>query len=116
MSFQQILTLSVVEIIGDFALKEFANKGGLLPLLIGIGGYIGVVYWLIVSLQDSNILLVNGAWDGISTIVESIAAYIFLGERFNSHIQYIGLVLIIIGVYLLKIPKSKKKSFHFPKI
>jgi len=116
MSFQQILTLSVVEIIGDFALKEFANKGGLLPLLIGIGGYIGVVYWLIVSLQDSNILLVNGAWDGISTIVESIAAYIFLGERFNSHIQYIGLVLIIIGVYLLKIPKSKKNIFHFPKI
>ena len=116
MSFQQILTLSVVEIIGDFALKEFANKGGLLPLSIGVGGYIGVVYWLIVSLQDSNILLVNGAWDGISTIVESIAAYIFLGERFNSYIQYIGLVLIIIGVYLLKIPKNKKKSFHFPKI
>jgi len=116
MSFQQILTLSVVEIIGDFALKEFANKGGLLPLSIGVGGYIGVVYWLIVSLQDSNILLVNGAWDGISTIVESIAAYIFLGERFNSHIQYIGLVLIIIGVYLLKIPKHKKNSFHFPKI
>jgi hypothetical protein len=62
MSFQQIVTLSLVEVIGYFALKEFANKGGLLPLSIGIGGYIGVVYWLIVSLQDSNILLVNGAW------------------------------------------------------
>ena len=97
-------------------MKEFANNGGLLPLSIGIGGYIGVVYWLIVSLQDSNILLVNGAWDGISAIVESIAAYIFLGERFNSYIQYIGLVLIIIGVYLLKIPKNKKTPFHFPKI
>jgi multidrug transporter EmrE-like cation transporter len=113
MSFQQIVTLSLVEVIGDFALKEFANKGGLLPLSIGIGGYIGVVYWLIVSLQDSNILLVNGAWDGISAIVESIAAYIFLGERFNSYIQYIGLVLIIIGVYLLKIPKNKKTPFSF---
>jgi multidrug transporter EmrE-like cation transporter len=116
MSFQQIVTLSLVEVIGDFALKEFANKGGLLPLSIGIGGYIGVVYWLIVSLQDSNILLVNGAWDGISAIVESIAAYIFLGERFNSYIQYIGIVLIIIGVYLLKIPKNKKTPFYFPKI
>jgi multidrug transporter EmrE-like cation transporter len=116
MIFQQIVTLSVVEIIGDIALKEFANKGGLLPLSIGIGGYIGVVYCLIVSLQNSDILLVNGAWDGISTIVGSIAAYIFLGERFNSYIQYIGLVLIIIGVYLLKIPKNKKIPFHFPKI
>jgi multidrug transporter EmrE-like cation transporter len=115
MSFQQILTLSFVEIIGDFALKEFANNGGLLPFAIGISGYIGVVYFLIVSLQGSSILLVNGAWDGISAIIESIAAYIFLGERFHTHNQYIGLFLIIIGVYLLKIPKNKKIPFHFPK-
>jgi len=112
MSFQQIVTLSVSEIIGDFALKEFANKGGLLPLSIGISGYIGVVYCLIFSLQNSNILFING----ITTIVESIAAYIFLGERFNSYIQYIGIVLIIIGIYLLKIPKNKKTPFYFPKI
>ena len=116
MSFQQIISLSIVEIVGDFALKEFANNGGIMPLFIGIGGYIGVVYFLIVALQGSSVLLVNGAWDGISAIVESIAAYIFLGERFHSHIQYIGLFLIIIGVYLLKIPKNKKFPFKFPKI
>jgi multidrug transporter EmrE-like cation transporter len=116
MSFQQILALSVTEIIGDFALKEFANKGGLLPLSIGIGGYVGVVYTLIVALQGSTVLLVNGAWDGISALVESIAAYIFLGERFHSFSQYIGLFLIIFGVYLLKIPRHKKFPFHFPTI
>lgn len=115
MSFQEIVTLSLVEIVGDFALKEFANNGGLLPFVIGISGYIGVVYCLIVSLQGSSILLVNGAWDGISTIIESIAAYIFLGERFHSHVQYIGLLLIIIGVYLLKIPRNKNFPFRFPK-
>jgi multidrug transporter EmrE-like cation transporter len=116
MSFQQIVALSVVEIIGDFALKEFSNKGGFLPFTIGIGGYIGVVYLLIVSLQGSTVLLVNGAWDGISALIESIAAYIFLGERFHSYLQYIGLLFIIIGVYLLKIPRNKKYPFHFPKI
>jgi len=116
MSVQEIVTLSIVEIVGDFALKEFANKGGLLPLSIGIGGYVGVVYCLIVALQGSSILLVNGAWDGISTILESMAAYIFLGERFHSKIQYVGLLLIVIGVYLLKIPKNKPLPFHFPKI
>jgi len=116
MSFRQIMALSTIEIIGDFALKEFANKGGLVSLTVGIGGYIGVVYMLIVSLQGSTVLLVNGAWDGISALLESIAAYIFLGERFHSGFQYVGLFLIIIGVYLLKIPKDKKFSFHFPKI
>jgi hypothetical protein len=44
-------------------LKEFANKGGILPFTIGIGGYIGVVYLLIISLQGSTVLMVNGAWD-----------------------------------------------------
>ena len=116
MSFQQIVTLSLVEIIGDFALKEFANKGGILPFTIGIGGYIGVVYLLIMFLQGSTVLMVNGAWDGISALIESISAYIFLGERFHSYLQYIGLLFIIIGVYLLKIPRNKKVPFHFPKI
>jgi multidrug transporter EmrE-like cation transporter len=70
---------------------------------------------LIVSLQGSSILLVNGAWDGISTIIESIAAYVFLGERFQSHVQYVGLVFIIIGLCMLKIPRTKK-PFRFPKL
>jgi len=116
MSYQQLISLSLVEIIGDFALKEFANKGGLIPLSIGLCGYISVIYLLIISLQGSSVLLVNGAWDGISALLESAAAYVFLGERFSTHSQYIGLLLIILGIYLLKIPKYKKYPFHFPKL
>ena len=116
MSVAQIAGLSAIEIVGDFGLKEFANRGGLIPLLFGIGGYVGVVLMLIVSLQGSTILMVNGAWDGISTIMNSIAAYILLGERFESWIQYFGLLLIIIGLLLLKIPLTKEEAFVWPKI
>jgi len=116
MSVAQIAGLSAIEIVGDFGLKEFANRGGLIPLLFGIGGYVGVVLMLIVSLQGSTILMVNGAWDGISTIMNSLAAYIVLGERFESWIQYFGLLLIIIGLFLLKIPLTKEKAFVWPKI
>ena len=116
MSVAQIVGLSTIEIVGDFGLKEFANKGGLIPFLFGIGGYMGVVLMLIVSLQGSTILMVNGAWDGISTIVNSLAAYIFLGERFESGIQYFGLLLIIIGLFLLKIPLTKAEPFVWPKM
>ena len=116
MSVAQIVGLSTIEIVGDFGLKEFANRGGLIPFLFGIGGYMGVVLMLIVSLQGSTILMVNGAWDGISTIVNSLAAYIFLGERFESGIQYFGLLLIIIGLFLLKIPLTKAEPFVWPKM
>ena len=116
MSVAQIAGLSAVEIVGDFGFKEFANKGGLFPFLVGSFGYVGVVLMLIVSLQGSSILMVNGAWDGISTIIESLAAYLFLGERFESVYQYLGLLLIIVGLFLLKIPLTKAKAFVWPKM
>jgi multidrug transporter EmrE-like cation transporter len=116
MSVAQIVGLSAVEIIGDFGFKQFANSGGLIPFLFGVGGYVGVVIMLIISLQGSTILMVNGAWDGVSTIIESLAAYIFLGERFESGVQYLGLLLIIIGLFLLKIPLTKEKPFVWPKM
>ncbi len=109
MSYETILPLAMVEVIGDFALERYANHGGLLPLSIGIGGYMGIVYLLIKALKGSSILLVNGAWDGTSTLIESVAAYLFLGERFDSYSQYVGLGLLIIGLYLLKVPKKQYK-------
>ena len=71
MSFQEIMILSIAEIIGDFGFKEFANKGGIASLSIGVGGYMGVMYMLIISLQGSTLLMVNGAWDGVSALLES---------------------------------------------
>lgn len=107
MSLPQIVALSAVEVIGDVGFKEYANKGGIANLAQGIIGYIGVMALLVVSLQGSTLLLVNGAWDGISCLIESIYVYLFLGERFDDFSQYIGLVFIVIGISLLKIPMSK---------
>jgi multidrug transporter EmrE-like cation transporter len=115
MSLIDIGSLTICEIVGDFGYKYFANGGGILPFAIGTSGYIGVVYYLIKSLQGSSILLVNGAWDGMSALVESIAAFIFLGERFDSIYQYLGLTLIIAGLFFLKIPVNRKEKFTFPK-
>ena len=116
MSLLQIIGLTIVEIIGDFGYKRFVDTGSIISFLIGTIGYIGVVIMLIVSLQGSSIMMVNGSWDGVSGLVESAAAYIFLGERFEHNFQYIGLILISIGLYLLKIPLKKDKSFVIPKL
>jgi multidrug transporter EmrE-like cation transporter len=115
MSLPQIFALSAIEIVGDFSLKSYANdEGGIEMLLLGILGYVGVVGMLIVSLQGSSVLLVNGAWDAVSTIIESVAAYVVLGERFDNYLQYVGLVVIVIGLYLLKVPWKKSHPFHIP--
>lgn len=116
MSVPQIFSLAAVEIIGDYGLKEYANKGGWHYLATGLVGYIGVVVLLIVSLQGSTILLVNNAWDGASSILESLFAFFILGERFDNYMQYIGLFMIVSGMMLLKVPWKKTNVFHIPEL
>jgi len=101
-SFPMVVSLSAVEIYGDFALRLYAKTNAWQYLLHGIVGYIGVVYFLIQSLRLDNVLYVNGMWDGISSVMESLAAYFILGDRLERPTQYIGLVITIIGVVLLR--------------
>lgn len=104
MSLQTIGLLSISEIFGDFALKKYATDGGLALLGYGILGYVGVVFFLIQSLRTGSVMMVNAAWDGVSALIESIAAYFILGERLDDPNQYIGIALIVGGLFFLKIP------------
>lgn len=97
-----IIFLSLVEIYGDFSLRFYAQTSRPLYLWHGIAGYAGVVYFLIQSLRLENVLYVNGMWDGLSGIIESAAAYVILGDRLKHWTQYLGMVLIISGILLLK--------------
>jgi multidrug transporter EmrE-like cation transporter len=116
MSIPQILALSFIEIPGDYGARQFANFGGIKNLGIGIAGYIGVFAMLVVSLQGSTLLMVNAAWDGISGLINTIFAYFFLGERLDHWSQYLGILLIIGGIFLLNVPWTKEGSFIMPLI
>ena len=100
--FINIILLCFVEVYGDFALRFYAQTNSLKWLGHGIAGYVGVVYFLIQSLRFNNVLYVNGLWDGMSGVLESIAAYVILGDRLKKPVEYAGLVLIIAGVFLLR--------------
>jgi len=102
MSFLDITLMSLTEIIGDFGFKNVARTGSLTGWIGGLGGYVGVIYYLIRSLRVGNVMYVNGMWDGVSAILETAAAYLLFGERLNSWKQYLGLGLIIVGLFTLK--------------
>ena len=115
MSYLDIGLLCLTEIVGDFGYKEFANKGGIKNFTVGTIGYVGVIYFLIRSLQGSKVLLVNAAWDGLSGLIESFAAIIILGERFDDPWKYFGIFLIVLGLFFLKLPLVKESNFSIPK-
>jgi len=103
-----IILLSIAEIFGDLKLKSFARYKQNNDLFSGIIGYGFVILFLIKSLEESNVLYVNGLWDGISAIIESIAAYYILGERLTNNTQYFGLIFIIFGIILFNFGKAPK--------
>ena len=102
MSMSNIVYLSLAEIIGDFGFKDFARTNTKLSFFQGSLGYVGIIYFLIKCLRQGNVLWVNSMWDGVSAIVETLAAYILLGERLNNWVQYVGIGFIIGGILLLK--------------
>jgi multidrug transporter EmrE-like cation transporter len=104
MSWWDIAVISGTEIVGDFALKKYADTGAKAMLGLGLTGYAGVVYFLIRALRKAPVMLVNSAWDGMSNIVETLAALIILGERLSSPVQYLGLAMVGTGLVLLKLP------------
>jgi len=106
MSLRNIILLSFAEVFGDFGYKAFARTGTKASFAQGSLGYVAVIYFLIRSLKEGNVLYVNGMWDGISAIIESVAAYIILGERLNRPSEYVGLVLIIAGILMLHAPEG----------
>lgn len=101
-SFWDIVALATVEVYGDFNFKWYAHDPTWNYLGQGLLGYAGVIYFLIRSLRGSTVLYVNGMWDGMSGLIESVAAYVLLGERLTKASQYFGLLLTIVGIVLLK--------------
>jgi len=102
MSFADVLTLSAIEIFGDFSLRYYAETNKPQWLATGLVGYVGIVYYLIKCFRTGNVLYVNGMWDSTSTVMESLAAYIILGDRLDRIEQYVGLFLVVIGIFLLR--------------
>jgi multidrug transporter EmrE-like cation transporter len=102
MGFTDIVIVAAVEIFGDFQLRWYAQTNLMKHLVQGILGYIGVVVFLIRSFRTDNVLYVNSLWDGLSGLIESVAAYYYLGDRLKSNRQYVGLLMTIAGVILLK--------------
>lgn len=103
-----LLCLCIIEIFSDFSLEKYANKlGGINHLAAGIAGYMGVVFFLIKSLMGSSVLIVNTLYDGINSILVSATAMIFFGQRLDNIYQYIGLIMIPIGLVLLRVKVKK---------
>ena len=104
-----IIAVSTIEYFGDQNLKKFAKTGKTSNLVYGIIFYALMLKLLIEALKQSNLIYMNGMWDGISTILGTLFAWWLLRERLSNPMQWLGLVLIFLGLIALNfgaIPKD----------
>jgi multidrug transporter EmrE-like cation transporter len=101
-AFYYVLAVVVIEVFANFNLKWYAATSAVQYLAASILGYAGLIWALIHAMTYENVLYVNALWDGLSGLVQSIAAYVILGDRLKSGQQYVGVTLIIAGVVLLQ--------------
>ena len=101
-----LLLVCLVEVYGDFKFKAYArstNDAIGVPLFIqGCAGYAGVIYFLIRMLRLKDVIWVNAMWDGSSALIETLFAYFMYGERLNRPVNYAGLALIVLGLFMLR--------------
>jgi multidrug transporter EmrE-like cation transporter len=101
-----LLLLCLVEVYGDFKFKAYARSSDDaigVPLFIqGCAGYAGVIYFLIRMLRVKDVIWVNAMWDGGSALIETLFAYFMYGERLNRPVNYAGLALIVLGLFMLR--------------
>ena len=100
-----LLLLCLVEVYGDFKFKAYArssNDDGLSSFIQGCAGYAGVIFFLIRMLRLKDVIWVNAMWDGGSALIETLFAYFMFGERLNRPVNYAGLALIVLGLFMLR--------------
>jgi multidrug transporter EmrE-like cation transporter len=101
-----LMLLCLVEVYGDFKFKAYARSSDDaigVPLFIqGCAGYMGVVYFLIRMLRLKDVIWVNAMWDGGSALIETLFAYFMYGERLKQPVNYAGLALILLGLFMLR--------------
>ena len=93
------LHLTLVELVGDSSLKQYAMTGNPVFLGVGCASYAGLVYILQDALKTESLAITNGYWDGFSNILTT-GASLAMGEKLQS-MQLTGLFLISAGLFML---------------
>lgn len=102
MTLLNVLAMTLAEIFGNANLKHYASGGGHHGhIAAGLVGYLGVTYFLIRSFSSASMLWVGAMWEGMITLLGSAYAFFILGERFSSWIQYAGLGLGVLAMYMV---------------
>lgn len=97
--FLAIVAVSLIEYVGDSNFKAYARQGRWSNLMMGLTVYAAMVFVLIQILRKTNVMYMNGMWDGVSAVIETLLAFFLLHETLSNGVQWAGLAMVILGIF-----------------
>lgn len=92
--------LTVIEAIGDYALKRYA-QGAAWPFFgIGFGIYASLAFILVWIFKTFGLAIVNAYWDATSNVLTMLVGAFMLNEVYSTK-QWIGMITVTIGMILI---------------
>jgi len=99
MTILNVVCMSVAEIFGNRSIQNYAQSRKMRDLILGLLGYIVVIYFLYRSFSNKNMMWVSAMWQGMIIVLGSAFAYFYIGERFTHPLQYFGVLLGLLAMF-----------------
>jgi multidrug transporter EmrE-like cation transporter len=90
-----VLAMTSAELFGNAHLKWFSDNGKHHHLGLGILAWAVVLYFLVKTLENSDMMWTCIMWEAMIVIGGAIVAYVFFGEKFTHWIQWLGLLFAL---------------------
>jgi multidrug transporter EmrE-like cation transporter len=92
--------LTLVEAIGDYALKRYALGAGIPFFGVGLGIYASLAFLLVWIFKSFGLAIVNAYWDATSNVLSMLVGAFLLNEVYSAK-QWIGMITVTIGMFLI---------------
>jgi multidrug transporter EmrE-like cation transporter len=92
--------LTLVEGVGDFALKKYAIGGPTSWLPVGVSLYVALAFILVWLFQHVGFAILNASWDGLSNVFTMAVGYLVFKEVYSVR-EWLGMAMITLGLVLM---------------
>ena len=92
--------LTLVEGVGDYALKKYAMGSSASFLSLGVSVYIALSFVLVWLFQHTGFAILNASWDALSNIFTMALGYLVFKESYSLR-EWLGMGLVTIGLVFI---------------
>jgi multidrug transporter EmrE-like cation transporter len=98
--------LTLVEGVGDYALKKYAIGGTWAYMPLGVITYVGLAFTLIWLFKHTGFAILNATWDGLSNVFTMAVGYLVFKESYTVR-EWAGMVMVTLGLVLINGSNAK---------